>query len=75
MEIPIPDPKAPMWESWAKWVEMQQQFNSLIVAVKGAQKPCRNPYNMDQIRVRELTIKMPTTPARYPKDKGVSEIK
>ena len=31
-----PDPKAPPWEPWAKWVDMQQ-FGSLMAAGKGAQ--------------------------------------
>ena len=33
-EVANPDPEAPIWEPWSKWVQMQQQ---LMVAVKGAQ--------------------------------------
>ena len=38
-----PDPEAPPWEHWANWNEMQQQFDSLMAAVKGAQKAPQKP--------------------------------
>ena len=37
-----PDPEAPSWEPWAKWVEMQQ-FESLIAGVKRIQKALQKP--------------------------------
>ena len=39
------DSKASTWEPWEKWVEMQQQFDSLLAAIKGAQKaPQKHPW-------------------------------
>ena len=38
-----PDPKDPTWEPWVKWVEIQQQFDSLMTAVKGAQNTLQKP--------------------------------
>ena len=34
-----PDPEAPAWEPWTKWVEMQQQ---LMAAAKGAQNATKH---------------------------------
>ena len=38
-----PDSEASAQEPKAKWVEMQQQFDSLMAAVKGAQKALQKP--------------------------------
>ena len=53
---------------------MQQQFDSLIAAVKGAQIHHRIPHDRDQIRFREITIKTPITMPRGPKGKTVAKI-
>ena len=69
-----PDPEAPPWVSWAKWIEIQQKFDSLMATVKGAQNTLQKPHDRDQIRVRGITIKTPITMARGSNGKIVTEI-
>ena len=38
-----PNPEVPPQEPWAKWIEMQQQFDSLMATAKGAQNTPQNP--------------------------------
>ena len=61
-----PDPVAPTWEPWAKWVEMQQQS---MVAVKGAQNAPKNP-----IAGTQLGPKKQQSKCWGPKGKAVTEI-
>ena len=53
---------------------MQQQFDSLMATVKGAQNALQKPHDRDPIRVRVMTIKTPVTMTRDPKGKMVTEI-
>ena len=60
-----PDPEAPTWESWVKWVEMQQQ---LMVAVKGTQnalKPSQQGSNWGQRNNNQNTSKNGLRPQRH----------
>ena len=69
-----PDPEPSPQEPWVKWVEMQQQFNSLMVAVKGAQNAPQKPHNRDLIRFREITIKIPNNNSQRPQRQMLTKI-
>ena len=41
-----PDPEVPpLQEPWAKWIEVQQQFDSLIATAKGLKIPHMSPHD------------------------------
>ena len=69
-----PDSGAPTQEPWVKWVELQQQFNSLMAAVTGVQKALQKPPDRDPTRHQEITIKAPITMTRGMVGKAVTEL-
>ena len=69
-----PDSEATAQEPWAKWIEMQQQFDSSMAAVKGAQKALQKPPNRDPTRDQEIAIKVSIPMARDPTGKVVTKL-